>query len=313
MSNSCAPIALFVFNRPWHTRRTVEALTDNELAAESDLFVFSDGPRSDADSKAVQEVRAYIRSITGFHQVTIIERDRNFGLAQSIISGVTEIVNRFGRIIVLEDDLVTSRHFLRYMNGALTRYQNIDKVMHVAGYMFPVKDADKLPDTFFYRGTSCWGWGTWKRAWNKFEPDSAKLIQKIKDGKLTYEFNILGSINYMGMLKAQAKNSIDSWAIRWYAGVFLNQGLCLHPAQSLVQNIGHDNSGVHSSRSDVYTVNLHNEQITYFETIIKENIDAVYSLKEYFESITPALYTKIIKKIGNLFLLGGKRLYKKIS
>lgn len=312
MLNSFAPIALFVYNRPWHTRRTVEALRANELAAESDLFVFSDGPRSNADFKAVQEVREYIRSITGFHHVTVIERDRNLGLAQSIISGVTEIVNRSGRIIVLEDDIVTSPHFLKFMNEALLRYENEERVMHISGYMFPI-DASNIPETFFYRGSSCWGWGTWKRAWNKFEPDPAKLIKIITDRKLKYEFNFLGSINYLGMLKYQAKSRVDSWAIRWYASVFLNQGLCLHPAQSLVQNIGHDSSGIHCDSSVAYNVKLNNDQITYFETKIEENSEAVKLIKEYFESITPTLYAKLIKKSRILFSPLVRLLCKKIS
>ena len=295
-----APIALFVFNRPRHTRQTVQSLFKNVLAAKSDLFIFADGPRSDADRNAVQEVRAYIRSITGFNKITIIERDRNFGLAQSIILGVTEIVNRYGRIIVLEDDIVTSPYFLKYMNEALLRYENEERVMHISGYMFPI-DPSNIPETFFYRASSCWGWGTWKRAWNKFEPDPAKLIKIITERKLKYEFNLLGSMNYLDMLKDQVKNRVDSWAVRWYASVFLNQGLCLHPAQSLVQNIGHDSGGVHCGRSDTFNVNLNNRHITYFETLIEENGEALKRLKVYFEGLTPTLYAKLIKKAGSFF------------
>jgi len=296
MSNSCAPIALFVFNRPWHTRRTVEALHDNELAAESDLFVFSDGPRSDADSKTVQEVRAYIRSITGFRQVTIIERDRNFGLAQSIISGVTEIINRFGRIIVLEDDIVTSPHFLKFINEALLRYENEERVMHISGYMFPI-DASKIPETFFYRGPSCWGWGTWKRAWNKFEPDTAKLIKIITDRKLKYQFNILGSINYLSMLKYQAKSRVDSWAIRWHASVFLRNGLCLHPSHSLVNNIGHDGTGVHCDTTVDYKVKIANNPVTYFPDVIEESTVALRLTANYFLLLKKPLYKRIISTL----------------
>ena len=310
MSNSRAPITLFVFNRPWHTRQTVEALQNNALAKESELFIFSDGPKSDDDRKAVREVREYLRTITGFKSVSRIERADNLGLAHSIISGVTEIVNRFGCIIVLEDDIVTSPHFLKFMNEALSRYENEERVMHVAGYMFPI-DASNIPETFFYRGSSCWGWGTWRRAWNKFEPDPAKLIKIITDRKLKYEFNFLGSINYLGMLKYQAKSRVDSWAIRWYASVFLNQGLCLHPAQSLVQNIGHDSGGVHCDKSDAFNVNLKNGQITYFETLIEENNEALNRLQQYFESITPTLYEKLTRKSKELLSPIGRFFLKK--
>ena len=141
----------------------------------------------------------------------IIERDENRGLADSIISGVTEIVNRYGRIIVLEDDLVLSSQFLNYMNDALEIYKDSEKVMHISGYMFPVKG--ELPETFFYRTTSCWGWATWKRAWDSFEPDSNKLLNIIKDKGLKRKFDIEGSTGHYKMLQMQSKGKVNSWAV----------------------------------------------------------------------------------------------------
>ena len=154
-----APIALFVFNRPWHTRQTVEALRNNEGASESELFVFCDGPRTERDDLPVDEVRQYVRTITGFKKITVVERDNNLGLARSIVSGVTEIVNTFGCIIVIEDDSVTSRFFLKFMNEALLQYKNAQRVMHVSGYMYPVKRPGSLPGSFFYRGNAQLGMG----------------------------------------------------------------------------------------------------------------------------------------------------------
>ena len=182
-----APIALIVYNRLTNTKETVNALSKNMLAKESDLTIFSDGPKADKDIEKVNEVRNYLKTITGFKSITIIESAVNKGLAASIISGVTEIVNKYTRIIVLEDDLVTSPYFLTYMNDALEMYENEEKVASIHGFIYPVKK--ELPETFFIKGADCWGWATWKRAWDLFESDGLKLLNELKNRKLTKEFN----------------------------------------------------------------------------------------------------------------------------
>ena len=158
---SLAPIVLFVYNRPEHTRKTVKALQDNDLTDESILYIFSDAAKNDDEVENVEKVREYIRTISGFKQIIIIEREKNYGLANSIISGVTEIVNKYGKIIVLEDDLVTSKYFLSFMNDALEIYKDENKVICIHGYIYPIKS--ELPETFFIKGADCWGWATWKR------------------------------------------------------------------------------------------------------------------------------------------------------
>ena len=166
-----APVVLFVYNRHGLLRATVEALRRNDLAKESELFIFSDAARIPSHENDVAKVRKYIKKINGFKKITIIERGRNWGLAKNIIDGVSSIVNKYGRVIVVEDDLVTSRYFLRFMNEALKRYDKVPKVMHISGYIYPINKA-ALPSTFFLLGkTSCWGWATWKRAWKYFDND----------------------------------------------------------------------------------------------------------------------------------------------
>ena len=157
MINEAAPITLFVYNRIDHTRQCVEALRKNLLANESALIIFSDAAKDVGSQNSVEEVRSYLKTIRGFTKIEIIERTNNFGLAKSIISGVTYVVNKYGRVIVLEDDLVTSPYFLIYMNKALDIYKNDDMVASIHGYIYPVKKA--LPETFFLRGADCWGWG----------------------------------------------------------------------------------------------------------------------------------------------------------
>ena len=249
-----APITLFVYNRLDHTRRTVDALKHNKLAQESELIIYSDAHKSEAQFDRVREVRQYIRQIGGFKSITIIERESNFGLAKSIIEGVTSILDRYDRIIVLEDDMVTSPYFLIYMNEALGRYADDDRVVSIHGYVYPVKQS--LPEAFFLRGPDCWGWATWRRGWVHFNPDGRYLLDELKRQKLTSAFDFDGAYSFSKMLEGQVKGNNDSWAVRWHASAFLADMLTLHPGRSLVHNIGNDDSGTHCDRSDAYDVVL---------------------------------------------------------
>jgi len=253
-----APIALFVYNRPRHTRQTVEALQKNELAGESDLFIYSDTTKKPEAVEAVNEVREYIKTISGFRSVSIIERDRNWGLANSIIDGVTRLCNEYGRVIVLEDDLVVTSHFLNFMNRALDKYEHEQQVIQVSGYMFPVSE-EVSDDALFLPLTTSWGWATWARAWQFFDPD-AKGYSRIKtDLALRKQFNLNGAYDYFSMLEAQLQGRIDSWAIRWYLSTFLIHGLTLFPRQSLVMNMGFDGSGTHGEINNQASYITHND------------------------------------------------------
>ena len=240
---SLAPIVLFTYNRPWHTRQTVEALRKNFLAAESELFIFSDGPRNEEARGRVDEVRQYLKTIAGFKRIQIREGKENRGLAKSIIAGVTEIVKEYGRVIVLEDDLETSPYFLKYMNEGLDLYEQDHRVISVLGHVFPVKAS--LPETFFIRGASCWGWATWTRGWDLFEENGEVLLKRLMNQRLTRDFDRNGAYPYIDMLKAQIAGKNQSWAVRWHASAFLNNKLTLYPGRSLVCNIGNDGSGQH--------------------------------------------------------------------
>ena len=178
-----APIILFVYNRHEHTKKTIETLQLNHLASENNLYIFFDGYKNENDRIKVEIVRSYVKSISGFKSITIVERKKNLGLAESVITGVNEIINRYGKAIVLEDDLITSPYFLKYMNDALDLYENIDEVVSIHGYIYPVKK--ELPETFFIRGADCWGWATWKRGWDIFEYDGKKLLSILNEKILT--------------------------------------------------------------------------------------------------------------------------------
>lgn len=247
-----APIALFVYGRAEHTRRTLEALRSNELAEASDLFIFSDGAKNEAATAKVTDVRALLRQITGFRTVTIIERDQNYGLAKSIVDGVTTLCARFGRVIVVEDDLLTSPTFLTYMNLGLNRYADSPKVFQVAAYNL----CGNLPgtnDAFFLPFSSSWGWATWSRAWAIWDAEGSGFERLQSDKSIRYQFDLNGSYPFFRMLCDQRLKKNDSWAIRWYLAVFLAGGLVLYPRKSLVENIGFDGSGEHcgNETSDV--------------------------------------------------------------
>ena len=265
-----APITLFVYNRPVHTRRTIEALQKNLLAKDSDLIIFSDAPKTPDSAQAVREVREYIKMISGFRSVNIVERVRNLGLANSIIEGVTSVVSERGRIIVLEDDLVTSPYFLNFMNTALETYHDNEKVMHISGYMYPIDNAD-IPESLFLKIATCWGWATWSRAWRHFEKNPKKLLRGFSKQTIN-SFNLDGAYDFWAQVEQNEKGLIDTWAVFWYAAVFQNGGLALHPKISLVANIGHDNTGLHCGSSVTFDTQLATEPVTYFERKLTENV-----------------------------------------
>ena len=300
-----APIALFVFNRPTHTRRTVEALRNNLLAQDSDLIVFSDAPRTESQAEAVREVRRYLNQIEGFKSVTIIERETNFGLAHSIVDGVTKVVNEHGRIIVLEDDLVTSPYFLDFMNRALDTYQDDEKVMHISGYMFPIDNTD-MPETFFLRTASCWGWATWDRAWKHFERNPKQLLSVFNESAIRC-FNLDGAYNFWEQVEQNQSGLMDSWAVFWYATIFQKSGLCLHPKFSMTLNIGHDDSGQHCSDTNNFDVHLASKPIKYFEDNLTENKTVLERLRTYFSPAKSSFISRVLRSIRNSYLATNAR------
>lgn len=286
-----APIALFVYNRPQHTERTVKFLKQNELASESRLFIFSDGTKTPADEDKVNEVREFIKKIDGFKSVEIIESKTNLGLANSVIAGVTRLTKEYGQAIVFEDDLISSPYTLTYFNEALNRYREEEKIMHIGAYMYVLADKN-LPESFFYRAATSWGWATWDRAWQNFEPNIDKLIKQF-DGKKRDAFSIEKTMNFWKQMQDFKKGKNNSWAIRWYASIFLKGGLTLNPSQSLVNNIGHDGTGVHSGLNDIYNVIINPKPIKDFPTVIQENKEAYTAIKTFLANRKGSMVSRI--------------------
>lgn len=288
-----APIALFVYNRPEHTSRTIKFLQQNFLADESRLFIFSDAAKDSSQQVFVNEVRDIIKQVDGFKSVELIERETNLGLAESIIDGVSMLVSEYGKVIVFEDDLISSAYTLQYFNDALIRYQNEEKVMHIGAYMYPLK-AENLPETFLYRAATSWGWATWDRAWKDFEPDINKIIDRF-DRKKRLEFSIDGTMNFWKQIIEFKSGRNNSWAIRWYASIFLKGGLTLNPSKSLINNIGHDGSGIHSGLNDIYHVIINPVPVTSFPEKIEENEEAYLAIKEFLKTRKGSLWQRILR------------------
>ena len=290
-----SPIALFVYHRKGMTQQTVEALKRNRYADQSDLFVFSDGPKNEQNAVAVSQVREYVHSISGFRSVVVIESPVNRGLAHSIIEGTTSVLKDNETVIVLEDDMVTSPHFLKHMNEALDMYKGDERVVSIHGYVYPFKQA--LPQSFFLRGADCWGWATWRRGWALFEPNGARLLEELEHRELIQEFDYGGSYPFTQMLRDQISGLNDSWAIRWQASAFLNDRLTLYPGKSFVRNIGFDSSGTHSGLTDVYDTSLQMENVSLKKISIGEHPEARKYFESYFRSIQPSFLKRIKQKL----------------
>lgn len=242
-----APIVIFVYNRPQHTQKTLDSLARNDLAPHSDLFIFSDASRSESSRQEVQEVRRLIRETRGFRSVTITEREKNLGLANSVIAGVTEVCGKFGRAIVMEDDLLTTCDFLSFMNQALDRYAQESRVFSVSGFNFALtRPGGYGYDAFTSYRSSSWGWGTWLDRWQKADWQVTDYETFREDRHSRRLFN-RGGEDLARMLDMQMNGQIDSWAIRWAYTHFRRDGVAMLSTVAKVYNIGLDGSGIHSS------------------------------------------------------------------
>lgn len=290
-----APILLFVYNRPQHVRNSVQSLLSNDLAKDSELYIFSDAAKDEAAKPLVDEVRTFIHSISGFKQIHFVEREENWGLARNIIDGVTRLVNEYGRVIVLEDDLITAPYFLRFMNDALETYNDEEKVGHIQACDF-TKDPS-LPDTFLIKFTGSWGWATWKRAWKHFNPNGQELLDEMLRRKLNRQFDFNGKYGFTRMLRRQIEGKNNSWAIRWNASLFLADILSLNVGKSLIQNEGFDGSGTNCGSGNLYDSNLWMKPLPVVKiSPIVENKEARNAFMRYYAR-TNSFFAKAIRRI----------------
>ena len=272
-----SPIALFVYNRLDNTQQTIEHLKQNTLAAQSELYIFSDGGKDEESWKKVNQLRDYLHTLTGFKQIHLVERTENFYLERNITEGIQQVLEDHETVIVLEDDICTSPVFLSYMNEALNKYVTETRVMHIAG--FTNLDIPEKGDTYFTPHMTGWGWGTWKNRWQKFVhfQTKAEALQGLTNEDLE-------KITYHGHFRCL--NSLDKhpipWDICWELAIYRNHGLCLHPTHTLVKNIGITN-GTHFSTNRIfgwyeYDREVRTSPVSIKEIPIEENphIEALY-------------------------------------
>lgn len=312
MKNNLAPVILFVYNRLDHTRQTVEALQKNELAAESTLYVFADGAKEDATDEQrekVQDVRNYIHSITGFKEIIIVEAPKNKGLANSVITGVTKVINKHGKVIVVEDDIVTHPFFLRFMNDCLDVYEKRHDIFMIGGFgrniKFPLFHKN---DVYLVHRSNSWGWSTWKDRWMKADWNVGDYDTMCTDIIAQEKFN-RGGFDMFSLLKAQMEGRIDSWAIRWDYCMYKNNAFCVNPVKTFIRNQGLDGSGIHCGRfSTEITAPLYNKKA--YSIILPPNIEANKKIEKelqyylahwahlptLFEKVKSAFFLAVVKK-----------------
>lgn len=258
----CAPVIVFAYKRVDKLVECLTALENNKLVTQTDLYIFSDGAKGKADEINVKTVRDYIKKFcihSSFQKVQVIESEKNKGLANSIISGVTYVIEKYGRAIIVEDDIVVSKDFLVYMNEALDYYDAYSEYGCISGYTLPIKSLKRYgKDVYVLRKGECWGWATWKDRWEKVDWQVKSYKEYCSNTKMRKEFDKLQA-GLDDMLTMQLDGKIDSWAVRWCYHLFRNHLLTVYPTKSRVKNIGIDGSGTHCSAVDIFVSELEDE------------------------------------------------------
>jgi hypothetical protein len=296
-----APILLFTYNRVEHTRKTLEALSVNYLASESELIVISDAPKIKEHIEGVEIVRDLIRSKTWCKSTTLLCMEKNMGMNDNFLVNITAVVEKYGKVIVLEDDICTSPQFLTYMNDALEMYENEERVMQVSGFVFDISKRN-LPPSFFVGITNGWGWATWKDKWNKLNRNAKELFDTVQKNNLYNRMTVDGAEpDFWNQLEANATGVHNDWDIKWFSSVVANNGLCLYPKESLVVNIGFDGTGTHFKNGEKGHKTVFSKSQLRLEKIpVEESLIARKSFAKYFKSQQPTFFDKAKYKLNLL-------------
>lgn len=297
-----APVLIFTYNRLDHIQQTITTLSKNMLSHDSDIYIFSDAPKNDAANEAVMDVRNYLHSLSGFKKITIIERNENYGLAKNIIEGVTDIINQYGKVIVLEDDLLTSKNFLSYMNEALNFYEKNEDIFAISGFCWNLPSLKNLNEDAFiaYRPAS-WGWATWKDQWENVDWQLNDYETFIKDKNAIKKFN-RGGMDMTRMLSHYKAGKNNSWAIRWAYSMSKQDKYCIYPKLSKIQNIGFGDNATHCTGDHIHQTTLDDSTNTQFR-FPKNPIIHKQLLNEfrYQNSYLNKAIKKISIKLKNIF------------
>ena len=292
-----APIVIFVYKRLLHTKFTIESILSCEESKNSIVYIFSDAPKVLEDELFVLEVRNYIKSITGFKQIFIIYRDINFGLAKNIILGLNDLFEKNDKLIILEDDIVVSKSFLKFMNDALFLYQNEKKIWHISGWNYPIDSSNYQYNSYFLQMSNCWGWATWADRWKYFKKNPS-YIMKSWSREMRNSFTLQNANNnFWQQITYNKKNKINTWAIFWYATIFQNNGLCLNPVKTFTENIGNDGSGENCGDKDIFKSELSVDHNNNFPNLIQINLEYYQLIRKFYLQNNIPFYIKVINRI----------------
>lgn len=313
-----APIVLFAYNRPKHLKQTIKALIANYQAKHSELFIYIDGAKDNLTKiqlEDIQEVRDYLallhsanRTEHFFQSIHITQREYNFGLADSIIQGVSEIIGKYGKAIILEDDILTSPVFLDYMNAALEKYKNEPKVWNICAWSYPI-NPQNLGDCYFWRSPHCWGWASWADRWQHFKRDTQWALENFSQEDIEY-INIDGTAHYFEQLLANHRGEIKTWAIFYYLLAYKHNALSLCPDVSYIKQIGFDGSGVHCTQEGeiLNTQNINTRfPIAFPEQIIESHL-AFERIKDFELSLKKSLPLRVKSKITKSIVVARQKL-----
>ena len=293
-----SPIILFTHTRLSLLKKCVKSLKKNKLAKDSILYIFSDGPVNKKQTKKIAKVRFFLKRIDGFKKVKLFFRKKNYGLSKNIISGVTEILKKEKKAIIVEDDLIFDKFFLKFMNVSLNKYEKKKMIWHISGWNYNI-DINLKEDAFFTRGMNCWGWATWRDRWKYFEKSPKKIINTWNKNKIK-KFNFDNSINFFSQILKNNKKILDTWAVFWYATIYENKKLCLNPKKTFTENIGVSSSATNTKSIDkIFSTNLiqRSRNDIILPTKYKENL---YIFKSIKNKVKSNKVKKYIKKILNL-------------
>lgn len=319
-----APVIVFNYNRPDHSLQTWEALSRNQYAAETELYLYCDGPKANASEEMRQRIaelheQAKQYAIDApkagkFKSVHVVCAEKNKGLANSIIGGVSDVIAKHGRVIVLEDDLLTSPYFLKYMNTALDKYENYPSVFTISANRPPVSKmqipTDYEYDVFVSLRPFSTGWATWKEKWEKIDWSLDYLEDFLKHPQQIKSFHH-GGDDLTEMLCMQRDHKIDSWAIRYAFQHYYHHAVAILPCIPYVDNIGFDGSGIHSGTDETdfrNNVALAPENPR-MPNVVYEDERIINAFYNYFCRSKRTLKQKIIRYIVGL--LGQKNVINK--
>ena len=308
------PITLIAFNRPYHTFKTLNCLSKNPEAPDSELYVFIDGPKNDFDIPKINQTEKVVRSFNNkFKKILIKKSQSNRGLALNVVDGISEVLKIYDATIVLEDDIKTSKGFLNYMNLSLQKFKNEQNIWHISGYNVPLNLNSIEKETFLIRLMFCWGWGTWKDRWNSFRDEPFSLdpyyLKDIFTPTMINEFNLGGNHNlFWSQIEKNALSDKQTWAVFWYAHIFLNKGLCLNPVMSFCSNFGFDGSGENCSKISQISSNKLNESLYLnYPSKIKEDSYYLSTINNHFNY--PNIFLRILRRITKSYLNFSQKLF----